>query len=886
MTTGNNQIYPSSSRKLSLRFITVAVTLIILGIGLMFSWFEAHSEIRNLNETMLAQARMLTESLDRDRITRLSGTLADTASSDYKFLREKIIRIREANPKYRFMYLMGKHGSSKPFFYMGTALENSTDYSPPGQIYEEDSPTLNAVFAKNQASISPPFKDRWGTWISTLIPITDPNTGKVIAVFGMDVDAADWRLQIIKGSILPFIMAIIAIVLIGAGTENIRRRQLATQIALKQKADDLQRENEEFRLRIFEHSQIPIVVIDVATFKIIECNQAAVEIFGLNSRDELMASSPVTVSQPFQYDGTPSSDKAKRYIEKAIRDGLVVFDWLHRRPNGEIWDGEIHLMSFRTGDRQMVQFTISDITERKRVEQKLREEQEFTSSILEGIPGLLYIYDDAGQIVRWNKNLEILSGFHSDEVNSMKVTDWFGGKQPDTSIVENAIKEVLESGIYTFEANLVTKDDRSLPFYFTCVKLIAGNKRYFTGIGIDLSERKQAELEKDKLQKQLLQSQKMEAVGHLAGGVAHDFNNMLAAIIGYSEMALLSTPPKSKLHEEILEIHKAANKSADLTRQLLAFARQQPVKPVIINLNQTVDGMLKMLRRLIGEDLELDWKPSGTIWNIEIDPTQIDQILANLVVNARDAIKSIRPIGTITISTENYHCSIDDPSRPFDLPAGQYVRLNVSDNGCGMTKEVLQQVFEPFFSTKGVGKGTGLGLSTVYGIVKQNKGTIHVYSEPEVGSTFSIFFVRHESDEIKTQSIVANTHFRSGSETILLVEDEHTILNLVEQSLKNLGYNVIAAGNPVQAIALIKQNSHSFDLVITDVIMPEMTGREMVLELVKLRDAFKVLYMSGYPAEVIATKGVLDVSVNFIQKPFSLIDFSMKVRSILDAKLA
>ncbi|MGO9022256.1 MAG: ATP-binding protein [Syntrophobacteraceae bacterium] len=377
----------------------------------------------------------------------------------------------------------------------------------------------------------------------------------------------------------------------------------------------------------------------------------------------------------------------------------------------------------------------------------------------------------------------------------------------------------------------------------------------------------------------MFQAQKMESVGRLAGGVAHDFNNMLGVIIGRAEMALQQDVSNNKLQHNLQEILNAGLRSADLTRQLLAFARKQTAVPKILDLNDTISGMLKMLRRLIGEDIDLSWQPGFDLWKVKIDPSQVDQILANLVVNSRDAISGV---GAITMITENV--VIDDSNRADHLEfiPGEYVLLTVTDTGEGMSQELRENIFEPFFTTKEVGKGTGLGLSTVYGIVKQNDGFIYVASELGKGTTSKIYLPRFEAKTAQVASEEIAGERPTGTETVLLAEDDEAMLNLGKVILEDLGYTVIAAQTPVQAIHLAQDYPGDIHLLITDVVMPEMNGRELAKQLRTSRPNLKCLYMSGYTADVIAHRGILDEGVGFIQKPFLSDDFTEKVRQVLD----
>jgi CheY-like chemotaxis protein len=371
----------------------------------------------------------------------------------------------------------------------------------------------------------------------------------------------------------------------------------------------------------------------------------------------------------------------------------------------------------------------------------------------------------------------------------------------------------------------------------------------------------------------------MESVGRLAGGIAHDFNNMLGVILGRTEIAMTRIEDTQPLYKDLQEIRKAAERSANLTRQLLAFARKQTVMLRALDMNETVEGMLKMIRRLIGEDIELVWLPDSVLLPVRMDPGQIDQILANLCINARDAIDGV---GKITIETGSAVFDEAICYHHMDFIPGDFVMLSVSDNGCGMDRETLDKLFEPFFTTKGVGKGTGLGLSTVYGIVKQNGGFINVYSERDRGTTFRIYLPRH-TDKAKQIPNDDKQMHRPGSEVVLLVEDEPAILEMANMMLERMGYRVLSTGTPSQAISMARSFVGDIHLLMTDVVMPEMNGRDLAKNILSVYPDIKRLFMSGYTADVIAHQGVLDEGVHFIQKPFTMDDLAAKLREVLDS---
>jgi len=394
----------------------------------------------------------------------------------------------------------------------------------------------------------------------------------------------------------------------------------------------------------------------------------------------------------------------------------------------------------------------------------------------------------------------------------------------------------------------------------------------------DITDRIKAEEENKQLQLQLTQAQKMESVGRLAGGVAHDFNNMLGVILGHTELALDGLEPGQPLFTSLQEIAGAARRSADLTRQLLAFARKQTVLPQVLDLNETVGKMLTMLRPLIGEHITLTWLPGHNLEPVRMDPSQLDQILANLCVNARDAIAEMGEviIKTDTAAFDKTYCSAHTGYLP-----GDYVELEVSDTGCGMDQETLSLLFEPFFTTKELGKGTGLGLATVYGIVKQNDGFIDVESSPGRGTTFKIYLPQYTIKTDRRPEVDPVDQAGRGHETILLVEDEPMILGMAAQMLQRQGYQVLPAATPAEAIRLAGEHPGEIHMVITDIVMPEMNGKDLVKSLSSICPGLKCLFMSGYTADLIAQHNVLEEDVHFIQKPFTLTDLTVKVREVL-----
>jgi PAS domain S-box-containing protein len=521
-----------------------------------------------------------------------------------------------------------------------------------------------------------------------------------------------------------------------------------------------------------------------------------------------------------------------------------------------------------------------DLTDRIQAEIAIRESEEKFRRIFESIDDIYYMADAEGIIKIVSPSATALSGYQPDELIGQSVTKLYHNPDDRKALLSQLHKTGF---LKDYEVVLKKKNGEALTCSLTA-RVIYNNDKEAVGIsGIlrDITERKNTEAEHDRLVQQLHHSQKMESVGRLAGGVAHDFNNMLQGILGYSEMALEKLEANSPIKDYLAEIQKTAERSANLTRQLLAFARRQNVKPLLLDLNVTVSSMMNMLLRIVGEDINLQWLPNSDLKNVKMDPSQIDQILANLVVNARDAI--INENGFIKIHTENITISEADAAEIPNAPeAGDYVLLTISDNGKGMDENTIKMIFEPFFTTKGVGEGTGLGLATVYGIVQQNGGLIQVESKLNEGTLFKIYLPAYDKPvEEMPETEKEGTLSLEGKETILMVEDEEVILETGKFLLEDLGYTVLTAMSPMKAIEKSEKFKGHIDLLITDIVMPKMNGRELAEKIQSQRPGVKVLFMSGYTADVIAAKGILDSNLAFIEKPFSIVALDRMVRKLL-----
>lgn len=543
----------------------------------------------------------------------------------------------------------------------------------------------------------------------------------------------------------------------------------------------------------------------------------------------------------------------------------------------KLWTHVIGKPEFRDGKCVRMHGTFQDITEHKLAEDALRVSEERFRRTIMAAPFPAMVHAEDGEVLLINDVWEELSGYTRNEIPTVETwTERAYGER--CGQIGAAIDSLYKQGSRVEEGEFTicckNGSTRIWAFASAPLGLDASGRRLVLSMAKDVTENR-AMLDR------VRQSEKLEAIGQLAGGVAHDFNNLLMGIMNYVELCRDGIEPDHPIREWLDEITADAQRSANLTRQLLAFARKQTIVPRIVDLNDDVAGMLKMLRRLIGEDIDLVWEPGANLWLVRIDPSQVDQILANLCVNARDAIGGV---GKITIETDNAELDANYCSTHVDAVPGAYVMLAVSDTGHGMEREILERIFEPFFTTKGIGQGTGLGLATVHGIVRQNEGHISVYSEPGQGTTFRIYFPRFAGTTADMGRTEGDNALRGGNETILLVEDERSIRVTAASFLQSFGYTVLVAETPGEALNLVSKYTDRIHLLVSDVVMPGMSGRDLAERLIKKYPDLKCLYMSGYTANAIAHRGVLDKDVNFLSKPFSRDVLIRKVREVLESR--
>jgi len=527
-------------------------------------------------------------------------------------------------------------------------------------------------------------------------------------------------------------------------------------------------------------------------------------------------------------------------------------------------------------------WSFRDVTEHRRAEEALIKSQNKYIDLYENANDMIFTLDLLGNFTSINRAAYASFGYRVEELLGKGLQDVLTPESFEYAMttLQRALAEKSDlMGIQPWEFEGLKKDGTKVLLEVRARLILEdGNVMGVQAIARDITERKQSEEEKVFLQEQLRQSQKMEAIGRLAGGIAHDFNNLLTIIGGYSALSFLELKEEDPLKGNIRAVQKATERAANLTRQLLAFSRRQPMEMKVLDLNATLRDMDKMLRRVIGEDIKLVTHLAEDLGRTKTDPGQIEQVIMNLVVNARDAMPEG---GRLTIETANVELDEAYVRGHVGVKPGRYLMLSVSDTGAGMSQEVKERVFEPFFTTKETGKGTGLGLSTVYGIVKQSGGNIWVYGEPGKGTAFKIYLPRvDEPTEVFKEKLVKD--LPRGSETVLLVEDEEEVRKLAAQILQRQGYKVLEAPQGGDALLICEQHQTPVHLMLTDVVMPGMSGHQLAKRLKSLQPEMKVLYMSGYTDNTIVQHGVLVEGVNYISKPFTVDALARKVREVLD----
>ncbi len=606
----------------------------------------------------------------------------------------------------------------------------------------------------------------------------------------------------------------------------------------------------------------------------------AVEIMTGYNREELKGTNIIT-------SGLISQEDLDKLTENILLNAQGIApgtqEYTLNKKNGTKVAIEAHAVPIRLKNQTVVFGIIRDITQKKVAEQQLRESEEKFRAIGSSALDAVILMDDKGLCIYWNHAAETMFGFTADEMM---------GREIHQLIMPKKYSERYQDGFHHFvgsgtgnaigkvvELTAVKRDGTEFPIEIALSSFRSRDHFYASAIIRDITERKKAEAEAIRLTNQLQQTTKMEAVGRLAGGIAHDFNNLLTGILGNIALAQMDIAADHPMHKTLEETRRAAESAASLTRQLLAFSRRQIIETKILNLNQLVRDMHAMLLRLIGERIQFMFIPTEPLWNIKADSSQIEQILINLVVNARDAMPEG---GRLTLRTHQVNIDFPPQDAKNNLQPGSYVLLEVSDTGSGIDPAIQQRIYEPFFTTKPQGKGTGLGLATIYGAVKQHNGHIDVQSELDKGTTFTIYLPASQEPVAEKKHREQFSDLIGGSESLMFVEDDPIVRNLTMRILNKLGYQVTYASSGEEALQLIAGMKEPIDLLITDVVMPGINGRELADRLLAENPSLKVLFTSGYTEDMIVRHGVREKELNFIGKPYSPQAIAAKIREILD----
>ncbi len=662
--------------------------------------------------------------------------------------------------------------------------------------------------------------------------------------------------------------------------EHIKRLGQAVTHALEQKRLRLERRQAETALREGEERYRTLVrtlpdaiTVTDAAGNITYVPPATVHFYGYEAEDEVLGRSIL------EWVHVDYHEKALGHMENVLAGGFITSqEYLLLKKDGSLFFGEVSASCLKDAQDQAIGLIIivRDISERKQAEEQLL----YQANLLQNVSDAIIATDLSFKITSWNRAAEALYGWSASEVIGQPVDEILQSEYFDHQ-PEQVYQQLLERGIWKGEVIQKHKDSTRINILasVSLIKDSTGKPVGAVAVNRDITKRKRAEEAQAKLEEQLRQAQKLESIGRLAGGIAHDFNNLLVPIIGYAELGQMELSPDSQLYTDLNKIKTAAERAANLTKQILAFSRRQVLEVQVFNLNEVIIEFQEMLRRLITEDIEVQIFLTPTPCLLQADRTQIEQLLLNLSVNASDAMPNG---GKLIIETDNVYLDEAYAQTHPETQPGNYVMLSLSDTGQGMDTETQKHIFEPFFTTKEQGKGTGLGLAMVFGIVKQHQGNIWVYSEPGHGTTFRIYLPRAEETTQLAVTTIPDSTSVYGTETVLVVEDEPMVRKLACETLETYGYIVIEAESPNKGLQFAFAYEGVIHLLLTDVIMPDMNGRELYEKLAVARPDLKVLYVSGYTDNVIVHHGVLDEGVNFLQKPFTVKSLTQKVRRVLD----
>lgn len=849
----------------SVRWITRLALVVI--VGTTMTWLVVRSTDDGLRAQLLTEARIVAHALELDQIQTLTGSEADLSAPAYHRLKDRLASIRRARPNSKFLYLMGQRGN-EVFFFVDSEAPDSPDCSPPGQVYEEIAEDDLEVFRLKQERVTGPQVDRWGVWVSALVPLVDPVSGDLLAVLGMDVDATDWRRGVWRSSVAPISGTLLLAVLV-VFSVNMRRRDEREKDRALASASALRETENRFRA-VFEQAAVGVAQVETGSGHLVRANQKFCELLGHDT-----ATLERTDFHSFIHPDDRAADhqRMERLRSGAIREYSSELRCLRR-------DGSLRWVSLTVSpmwnaEGRMVHHiaVLQDITERRRVE----ESHLLLATAVEQSAESIMITDHDAKIVYVNPAFERVSGYSREEALGQNPRIMKSGRH-DEAFFDRMWAALDRGDVWSGRIVNRRKDGVLYEEDATISPVLDDQGRVVNYVAVHRDVTREAQLER-----QFREAQKMEAVGQLAGGVAHDFNNIL--VVFMIQLAALKNRPglDAEAREALKELETGARRAVTLTRQLLLFGRRSAMQTHPLDINDVVENLLKMLRRLIGEHIELQFHPQVALPATAADAGMLDQVVMNLVVNARDAMPEG---GRLTLATGLAEFGHGAPSIDSERRAGRFVYIAVADTGCGMDDTVLKHIFEPFYTTKEVGKGSGLGLATVYGIAKQHHGWVEVQSTVGQGSEFRVYLPALDAPlATDTAHEPMPEPIRGGREVILLVEDDRGVRSSISRLLQRQGYRVIEAEHGAAALQQWKTFRDAIELLFTDMVMPEgMNGLELAARLRQDRPSLKVILTSGYSEEITTSPDFDGRGIVYLAKPSDPDELARTVRNCLDQR--